>query len=85
MRRDYNKDNGSFKPKCLPDGQFVSRQCRKGLCWCVDQQGEEMDGTKGVTDCDGYGEFELLLFVFKMQAITYWNCENRSIVFIYPD
>lgn len=54
MRSDYSKDKAGFKPKCLPDGQFVSRQCRKGVCWCVDQQGEEIYDTKGVIDCDGY-------------------------------
>jgi len=39
---------GAFIPKCTEDGQYESVQCNhdNGPCWCVDEQGEELDGTR---------------------------------------
>jgi len=38
-------------PKCSPNGQFEKVQCsdEEKKCWCVDIDGNEMDGTKGTT------------------------------------
>ncbi|KAK2181723.1 hypothetical protein NP493_385g04000 [Ridgeia piscesae] len=35
-------------PECTEDGAFKSTQCHEGRgeCWCVDEAGEELDGTR---------------------------------------
>jgi len=39
---------GIFTPTCKPDGSFEDKQCHgsSGFCWCVDENGKEIDGTK---------------------------------------
>lgn len=34
--------------QCMPDGSFVPRQCHgsTGFCWCVDKDGNELDGSR---------------------------------------
>ncbi|XP_029141925.1 thyroglobulin-like, partial [Protobothrops mucrosquamatus] len=41
-------DGEDYIPQCSEDGQFRKKQCdRKGLsCWCVDEKGIEVTGTK---------------------------------------
>lgn len=38
----------AYTPQCLPNGSYVDIQCHasKGLCWCVDEQGKELLGSK---------------------------------------
>lgn len=40
---------GSFVPRCEDDGSFSPLQCHSstGHCWCADQQGSEINGTRG--------------------------------------
>lgn len=47
---------GQFIPSCDEDGFYRKLQCDRGECWCVDQNGGEVAGTRtrGKTDC---GEF----------------------------
>ena len=35
-------------PECTEDGSFKPTQCHEGRgeCWCVDEAGEELDGTR---------------------------------------
>ncbi|KAJ7392280.1 hypothetical protein OS493_013660 [Desmophyllum pertusum] len=46
---------GAFIPQCHADGSFKSTQCwaSTGYCWCVDEQGLLIAGTKtrGNPDC----------------------------------
>ena len=37
-----------FMPGCRPDGSYVPEQCDAsiGQCWCVDQNGNELAGTR---------------------------------------
>ena len=46
---------GTYIPSCDEDGYYRKLQCdqSKGECWCVDQHGEELMGTRihGNTDC----------------------------------
>ena len=39
-----------FAPNCTSDGNFHEVQCDKnGICWCVDQDGNEIENTKSMT------------------------------------
>ncbi|XP_077995776.1 papilin-like isoform X2 [Glandiceps talaboti] len=50
-----------FVPNCDPDGDYVKMQCygyNGGYCWCVDDTGREIPGTRTVgngrlADCEG--------------------------------
>ena len=50
---------GAFVPQCNADGSFKSEQCwgSTGYCWCVDEHGAEIPGTKvrGKPDCSKKG------------------------------
>merc|ERR1712013_967416 len=39
---------GAFVPECKEDGSYKEKQCHgsTGHCWCVDQSGKEIDGSK---------------------------------------
>uniref|UniRef100_H3CTA0 Testican-2 n=1 Tax=Tetraodon nigroviridis TaxID=99883 RepID=H3CTA0_TETNG len=45
---------GQFISSCDEDGFYRKLQCDRGECWCVDQNGGEVAGTRtrGKTDCD---------------------------------
>uniref|UniRef100_A0A8C4ZHL5 SPARC (osteonectin), cwcv and kazal like domains proteoglycan 2 n=1 Tax=Gadus morhua TaxID=8049 RepID=A0A8C4ZHL5_GADMO len=45
---------GVFIPSCDEDGFFRKQQCDRGECWCVDQHGGEIAGSRmhGKPDCD---------------------------------
>ncbi|KAL3982628.1 Thyroglobulin type-1 repeat family protein [Acanthocheilonema viteae] len=45
-----------YVPKCTVNGQFENIQCDDSFCWCVDEKGTEITGTKiirtiGLPDC----------------------------------
>ncbi|NWH41231.1 TICN2 protein, partial [Chloropsis hardwickii] len=50
------KNLGTFIPSCDEDGYYRRAQCEPGggECWCVDQHGAELTGTRGhgSPDCD---------------------------------
>lgn len=35
-----------FQPECTVNGKYKTVQCERGICWCVDQYGNELYGTK---------------------------------------
>lgn len=39
---------GMYVPQCKADGSWREKQCHIsiGYCWCVDENGEEIKGTK---------------------------------------
>ena len=38
---------GRFFPKCKPDGGYEQLQCGpSGFCWCVDEEGNEIPGSR---------------------------------------
>ncbi|KAM6916757.1 testican-2 isoform 1-T2 [Xenentodon cancila] len=45
---------GRFIPSCNEDGYYGKQQCDRGECWCVDQNGGEVAGSRirGKPDCD---------------------------------
>ncbi|XP_077585985.1 testican-2 isoform X1 [Stigmatopora nigra] len=45
---------GRFIPNCDQDGFYGKLQCDRGECWCVDQYGGEVAGSRmgGKPDCD---------------------------------
>ncbi|XP_049592680.2 testican-2, partial [Syngnathus scovelli] len=45
---------GRFIPNCDEDGFYRKLQCDRGECWCVDQYGGEVAGSRirGKPDCD---------------------------------
>ena len=50
---------GAFVPKCKENGEFEEKQCwgSTGYCWCVDEDGNEIPGTKirGSPECSKKG------------------------------
>lgn len=44
---------GRFIPSCDEDGFYRKQQCDRGECWCVDQNGGEVAGSRirGKPDC----------------------------------
>ncbi|PWA25662.1 hypothetical protein CCH79_00001702 [Gambusia affinis] len=48
------KKFGRFIPSCNEDGYYRKQQCDRGECWCVDQNGGEVAGSRirGKPDCD---------------------------------
>ena len=56
---------GEFVPQCEEDGSYSPMQCwsSTGYCWCVDQYGNEIEGTsipswQGLPECE---EIEYIL------------------------
>ena len=45
---DNKPKDGVFVPDCKPDGAYNPVQCLKseGPCWCVDENGKEVPGTR---------------------------------------
>ncbi|XP_077960581.1 testican-2 [Gasterosteus aculeatus] len=45
---------GRFIPSCDEDGFYRKQQCDRGECWCVDQNGGKVAGSRmrGKPDCD---------------------------------
>uniref|UniRef100_A0ABM5GDE2 Thyroglobulin n=1 Tax=Pogona vitticeps TaxID=103695 RepID=A0ABM5GDE2_9SAUR len=48
QREKAFKGNEDYIPQCTEDGQFRNIQCNKngGVCWCVDDKGAEVSGTR---------------------------------------
>lgn len=48
---------GRFIPSCDEDGYYRKQQCDRGECWCVDQNGGEVAGSRirGKPDCGKSG------------------------------
>lgn len=51
---------GLMIPRCRPDGSFQPQQCQEstGQCWCVDENGNELHGTKSSSQitCSSQGK-----------------------------
>ena len=41
-----NNAPGRFVPRCKLDGSFADVQCRGSVCYCVDEDGNDIIGTK---------------------------------------
>ncbi|CAG5134513.1 unnamed protein product, partial [Candidula unifasciata] len=60
QRQASRQLSGKYVPRCLPNGEFSSLQCRNhplaGDCWCSDLEGAEIPGTAmeapNVPNCD---------------------------------
>ena len=77
---------GIYVPQCKSDGGFEAVQCYgpSNECWCVDQEGSELNGTrrKGTLKCTGLGLFNVcyccycycsfMLYVV-IVAINHWT------------
>ena len=42
-----NKRLGVFVPRCLTDGSYAKVQCHGSICFCMNEEGEEVPGTRG--------------------------------------
>ncbi|PFX15746.1 Equistatin [Stylophora pistillata] len=51
LRRHFearrNKRLGVFVPRCLSDGSYAKVQCHGPICFCMDEEGEEVPDTRG--------------------------------------
>lgn len=52
------------QPKCDGQGNFHTKQCHNGMCWCVAPDGTVAEGslTKGKLDCDKNGQYKYTLW-----------------------
>uniref|UniRef100_A0A672YN53 Testican-2 n=1 Tax=Sphaeramia orbicularis TaxID=375764 RepID=A0A672YN53_9TELE len=82
------KKPGMYIPSCDEDGYYRKVQCdqSRGECWCVDQHGGEMMGTRihGNPDCGKMGAFDSppSMSLNKQEQIIKndqqpWNCSMR--------
>ena len=58
--------DGEYTPQCTETGEYEKMQCLKGNvgeCWCVNENGEELAGTRqkgrGKPDCENGKKYEL--------------------------
>lgn len=63
---------GRFIPSCDEDGYYRKQQCDRGECWCVDQNGGEVAGSRirGKPDCGKSHKFQLSVY---MNRIWTWK------------
>lgn len=68
---------GRFIPSCDEDGYYRKQQCDRGECWCVDQNGGEVAGSRirGKPDCGKSRRFQLSihrnsLWAWKLDVTT---------------
>lgn len=56
---------GRFIPSCDEDGYYRKQQCDRGECWCVDQNGGEVAGSRirGKPDCGESHRFQLSIYM----------------------
>ncbi|XP_072347555.1 testican-2 isoform X1 [Scyliorhinus torazame] len=77
LQEAVRKVPGIFIPSCDEDGYYRKVQCNtySGECWCVDQQGGEVTGTrvKGNPDCD-----ELVSFSGDFGSGVGWEDEEEK-------
>lgn len=57
---------GRFIPSCDEDGYYRKQQCDRGECWCVDQNGGEVAGSRirGKPDCGKSHRFHLSMYIY---------------------
>merc|ERR1712142_1407236 len=48
LERENRGVLGAFIPDCKDDGSYETKQCHgsTGYCWCVDESGDEIQGTR---------------------------------------
>lgn len=72
-------DPERFVPRCKFDGGYEEVQCQNstGLCWCVDQDGNEMSSTatNGTVTCLNIGEIFLGICVFVFLTVLLYKCK----------
>ena len=58
---------GMFVASCQPDGSFEQTQCHNatGFCWCVDDLGNELMGTRqwGKPNCTRLGQLNFFIYL----------------------
>lgn len=69
-----NNAPGRFVPRCTLDGSFADVQCRGSVCYCVDEDGNEIIGTKtalasGKPTCKEPCTFNFLLLYNKTPVL----------------
>lgn len=75
LQREINSGRlDDFIPRCTGDGEFEVVQCHStpGECWCVDEAGLEIPGTKtlGTPKCDeSQGRHKFLIVMLPRWAM----------------
>ncbi|XP_072013063.1 uncharacterized protein [Amphiura filiformis] len=67
---------GAYVPQCAENGDFVVKQCHgsTGHCWCVNENGEELQGTR-----KGPGQGDVICGVLPCTAVQY-TCPDASCI-----
>lgn len=76
---------GRWVPQCQEDGSYYPVQCTTGWdCWCVDEDGREIQGTKrrGWPDCDPQGNGRNDLQFEQIRYAQYIIDETREVTYI---
>lgn len=69
-----------YVPQCSLEGSFVEVQCHgsSNECWCVDQQGSELNGTrrKEPLKCTGFGVLNLCCIILFILSFSGSSCNE---------
>lgn len=86
LQREINSGRlDDFIPRCTGDGEFEVVQCHStpGECWCVDEAGLEIPGTKtlGTPKCDeSQGRHKFLIVMFTSLGHVHFTVGEACLV-----
>ena len=75
LRMDRQSLRQSYVPQCTNDGKYQTQQCdpMQKKCWCVEEDGTEIEGTRKVGDAH-CGKKIQVLSTLNQHSITFQSC-----------
>lgn len=64
---------GRFIPRCTTDGRYEGIQCEEATCYCVNEDGHEIHGTRTTLperpDCSNIGRYNKLCTLVLIKSV----------------